>query len=823
MRNNFSRIRIGALGLMLTGSLALMPATSSWAQTAAAAQPAKEAGGLEEIVVTARKRVESAQDVPVSLTAITAEMIDRYDLTSLEKIAASTPQFNVGRASNGSGAQITLRGIGSQPTSIGLEQSTAIVVDGVYYGQGRVINEAFLDLSRVELLKGPQALYFGKNATAGVVNISTADPTKKWESMARAGYEFQARQPIVEGFISGPITSNLSFRLTGRFSKMYGDLFHNIAVPTTLTTFDLGNGFAATDRVQNPSRGPFPGTDEKVVRGTLKWEPIDKLTLTLKAGFNVADDSSNAGNYVPSVCAKADGTAQTNPLVRCAQSFDIHQPSAPAGFENGGVPGTRADGQPYNSYRSTTVTGTINYDIDRFSIASITNYNKNRNEWGLGFNIESPTSYTTSHEDTTYWSFSNENRLQTNFDGPLNGMIGTYYQRSTRDYFQNGNFIPLTDSSAPAAFQNLAYTKDSQTKGETVSGFGQLSWKIVPKVELNAGARYVHETKDSYLFHPYIISVLRGLFLQYDPNNPSTKVNANQKFDNWSPEATIRFKPTEDVMIYGAYKTAYKSGGFSGSAFVVNGAPVSNVAFAPEKAHGFEGGIKTTLLDRQLRLNMTAYSYTYDNLQVDFFDSISFQFITTNAGAATTKGVETEFEYAPRALPGLGLHGSVNYNKARYKDYIAPCYGGQSIQAGCSTTFLGGFGQDLSGAPTAMAPLVTASLGGSYETSVTDKLLLGFSVDTRYSSDYLASSFGEPLSRNGSYVNLDASVKLRTQDNHYEVALIGRNLTNKFRISGDLDAPNSGTGTGTANALPADILGFADNPRTIRLQFTWRP
>lgn len=811
-----------ALGLVLLATIAIPTENLALAQAGETAQPARESGGLEEIVVTARKRAESAQDVPVSLTAITAEMVERYDLTSLEKLAASTPQFNVGRASNGSGAQITLRGIGSQATSIGLEQSTAIVVDGVYYGQGRVINEAFLDLSRIELLKGPQALYFGKNATAGVINISTADPTQKWESMLRAGYEFQARQPILEGFISGPISPTLSFRLTARVSKMYGDLFKNIAVPTTLTTLDLGTG-ATTDRVQLPSDGPFPGTDERVVRGTLKWEPMDRLAFTLKAGFNVSKDDSNAGNYVPSVCAKADGTAQTNPLVRCSKSFNIHQPGHPAGFGNGGVPGTRADGQPFNDYKSRTFTGTINYDADRFSVTSVTNYNWNRNLWALGFNIESPTSFTTSAEDTTYWAFSNENRLQTNFDSPVNGMIGTYYQRSKRDYYQNGNFVALTDSSAPDPFKNLAYTKSSQTKGETISVFGQASWKIVPKVELNAGARYTNETKDSFLQSPYIMSVLRGLFLQYDPNDPATRINGDQKFTNWSPEATIRFKPNDDVMMYGAYKTAYKSGGFSNSAFVVNGAPASNIAFNPEKARGFELGIKTTLLDRQLRLNANVYSYKYDNLQVDFFDSITFQFITTNAGSATTKGVETEFEYAPDAVPGLGLHGSINYNRARYEDYIAPCYGGQSIQAGCNTTFLGGFGQDLSGQPTAIAPKVTASLGGSFETQMNNNWQFGFSADARYSGSYLGSSFGEPLSRNGSYISLDASVRLRTQDSRWEIALLGRNLTNNFHISGILDAPNSGTGTGTATALPADILGLADNPRTVRLQLTWRP
>jgi outer membrane receptor protein involved in Fe transport len=822
MRHIESQRILALVGLVLGASLWLAVPSASFAQSGGAAQPAKEPLGLAEVVVTARKRVESAQDVPVALTAITAELVDRYDLTSLEKVAASTPQFNVGRASNGSGAQITLRGIGSQATSIGLEQSTAIVVDGVYYGQGRVINEAFLDLARVELLKGPQALYFGKNATAGVVNISTADPTNKWESMVRAGYEFQAQEPIVEGFMSGPITPTLSFRLTGRYSKMNGDLFHNIAQPSTLTTLDLATG-ALTPRVQKPSEGPFPGTDDRAVRATLRWEPIDRLVFTLKAGYNNTKDESNAGNYVPSVCAKADGTAQTNPLVKCAGNFNIHQPSAPAGFENGGVPGTRANGQPFNDYKSKTFTGTVNYNADRFSITSVTNYNWNRNLWGLGFNIESPTSFTTSTEDTTYWAFSNETRLQTSFDGPVNGMIGTYYQRSKRDYFQNGNFVALTDSSAPDPYKNLAYTKSSQTKGETISAFGQLSWQIVPKVELAAGARFTHETKKSFLQSPYIMSVLRGLFLQYDPNDPKTRINGDQKFENWSPEATLRFKPNSNMMIYGAYKTAYKSGGFSNSAFVVNGAPASNIAFDPEKAHGFEGGIKTTLLDRQLRLNVNAYSYTFDNLQVDFFDSISFQFITTNAGSATTKGIETEFEYAPNAVPGLDLHGSINYNRARYENYIAPCYGGQSIQAGCNTTFLGGFGQDLSGQPTAIAPKVTASLGGNYEIDIPNNLVLGFSADARYSGSYLGSSFGEPLSRNGSYVSVDASLRLRTQDNHWEVALLGRNLTDDFHISGILDAPNSGTGTGTANALPADILGLADNPRTVRLQFTWRP
>lgn len=809
---------------LLGACIALASSVPAWSQTTDAVPEARESGGLNEVVVTARKRVESAQDVPVAVTAISAETVGRYDLTSLERLAASTPQLNVGRASNGSGAQITLRGIGSQSTSIGLEQSTAIIVDGVYYGQGRVINEAFFDLERIEILKGPQALYFGKNATAGVVNIATAGPTRDFQSMARASYEFKAQEPLLEGFVSGPLSDTVSFRIAARMSKMYDDLFTNVAVPTPLTTLDIGNGFAPTTRMQEPSKGPFPGTDNRTVRATLKFEPNDRLTASLKAGVNIAKDDSNAGNYVVAVCAKPDGTAQTNPLVRCAKNFDIHQPNAPTGFFGpGGIPGTRDDGQPFDTYKSWSTTGTLDYNADQFSFTSVNNYNWNRNRWALGFNIESPVSYVTATENTSFWAFSNENRVQTKFDGPLNAMIGTYYQKSKRDFRQYGNFTTLTDSTAGPDLELLANIRDSGTEGETLAGFGQVTWAFTPEMELSGGARYTRETKDSFLRQPYVISALRGLFPQYDPNDPATHIEAHQKFTNWSPEVTLRYKPTTDVMLYAAYKTAYKSGGFSNSAFLVAGAPESNVAFDPEKVNGFEAGIKTTLADHQLRLNLMAYSYEYKNLQVDFFDSITFQFITTNAGKATTKGAEAEFEFAPASISGLNLRGSLNYNRARYKDYVAPCYGGQSIAAGCDTTFLGGFGQDLSGKPTAMAPKITGSLGANFETPVGGNLKFGISADARYSGSYLASSFAEPLSRNGNYVNLDASIRLATADDRWETALIARNLTNNWRMNGVLDAPNSGTGTGTNAAVPADILGLADNPRTVRLQLTWRP
>jgi len=160
-------------------SLAAIAYASLGIATPAAAQEAaveEDEGGIKEIVVTARKREESTQDVPVSVSVIDSETLQNRDITTLESVAAISPQFTIGRAPSGSGATLVLRGIGSNSTSIGLEQSVAVVVDGVYYGQGRTINEGFFDLGRVELLKGPQALFFGKNATAGLVSITIADP-----------------------------------------------------------------------------------------------------------------------------------------------------------------------------------------------------------------------------------------------------------------------------------------------------------------------------------------------------------------------------------------------------------------------------------------------------------------------------------------------------------------------------------------------------------------------------------------------------------------------------------------------------------------------
>ncbi len=814
-----------APSMLLASTMLTLIAAPAIAQEAAppAQGDTAQAGGLGDIIVTARKRQETAQDVPVAVTAITAEQIVTRDVTSVEKITAIAPQFSVGRASNGSGAQLTLRGIGSSSTSIGIEQSVAVVVDGAYYGQGRVIQEGFFDLARVEVLKGPQALFFGKNATAGVISITTADPTAAPEFMIKGGYEFKSEQYRVEGYASMPLTDTLGFRVAARYTKMDGGYYRNIADDITYTELDAATG-ALTSHTATPAARKAPGEEEFLARATLKWEPVDRLTVSLKGSVDVSKVNNSSWNYVAFRCGNGD-SSQLNGYP-CERDFVTHQNNMPADIA-ANYPYAKSDGSLYNKYRSASGTLNVTYDADLLQLSSVTNYQWNNNRWTCACDFQSGGSEngigpTWATENSSWKAFSQELRALTQFDGPFNMMVGVLYQKTKRDFDQFVLTGGVSNSAAPEGYEYVTSAKDSFTKGETMAVFGQLTYRILPDLELAGGVRYTDETKNSFFTQPYNNPLLTGVFRDQDDPDGLGEVVARQHFRNWSPEATLTWKPTADLMVYGAYKTAYKSGGFSNGGInsKLSTDPTADLTFDPEKAEGFEIGFKSTLLSNQLRFNVTAFNYKYSNLQVDFFNSPIFAFQTLTADART-KGIEVEWQFAPNGIPGFDIHGSINYDKARYTDFpLAPCYAGQTPAEGCNLA--GNARQDLGGAPLSVAPRWTGNLGINYEVSVGTSNKLGFNVDSRYSASYLASGFGNPLSRQDKFLTIDAGVRFGAEDDNWQLAVIGKNLTNQFYVSGVVDGPSTGSGTGTPGGIKADQLGFGTLPLTVMFELTKR-
>jgi len=806
-----------AFGLVLTGAPAM----------AQEAQPSADdsQGGLTDIVVTARKRQESVQSVPVAVTALSAEMIEQRDITSIEKIAAATPNLNVGRASNGSAAQITLRGIGSSSTSIGIEQSVAIVVDGAYYGQGRVIEEGFFDLARVEVLKGPQALFFGKNATAGVISLTTKDPTSSWEGSLKAGYEFKAEQYSVEGIISGPISDTLGVRLAVRYSKMNGGYYDNVSVNRNYTTIDIRTGGNPETLISTPVESPMPQQEELLGRITLKWEPTSDLTNTLKMTVDQNDTLNNSWNYVAYSCGLASGISQLTGYP-CRADFVTHQNNLPVALSRVS-PFGRSDGAPYNRYRSWAINNGLEYDLGKVVLNSVTNYQYNKNSWACACNFQTTDTVAGgmifATENSTWKAFSQELRLTSKLDGIFNFMLGGLYQHTKRDFGQWGYYGGVRDTQAPAGLLYAASQKISNTKGETFAVFGQVTLKLMDSLELAGGGRYTHETKDSFFTQDYINPAYSAVYRS--SADPLGIIRANQTFNNFSPEVTLTYKPDRNLLIYGAYKTAYKSGGFSNGGInsALSADPFGDLTFNPEKARGFEFGIKSTLANNQLRANLTLFSYKVEDFQVDFFNSPVFAFNTLTADART-RGVELELEYAPRAVPGLNITAALNYNDAKYSSFPqGPCYSGQTRAEGCSILLLNGqTRQNLTGTKLSVAPEWTGVIGINYETDIGTDYMIGFNGSARFSDSYNPSAFGNPIARQKGYATFDAGIRFGAADDNWQIALIGKNLTNRFYVTGVVDGPSTGTGSGGLTGTKADQLGFGNLPRTVKIEVTKR-
>lgn len=780
------------------------------------AEAAPQSGvAIEEVVVTARKRDETAIAVPVAITAYGQKQLDRQAIRSFDDIAMLTPSLSVSQVSGGVGGSIVLRGVGTAAgTNPSFDQTVSVNVDGVQVSRGNALRLGQIDMQSVEILRGPQALFFGKNSPAGVISVKTADPTNQFESMVRGSYEPYGRESTGDLVVSGPITDTLKGRLALSTSKADG-WFTNDAGKA------LGVNASAPGAV-TPASSRGPASTFNFARATLLWEPTDRFSARAKFSFgeNKGDGFQQGGFqviYCPQGHSQTQAALLGNPGL--ATGLAVDDCHANSHYTQGGISPshlvsalglTSSDGGTYDSESIGSLE--LNYrPTDTIKLTSVTGlvHLIDRHYDSFSFQPTDALSALDFSLRSGYYSETEEARIQSDLpNSPVNGMLGVFFEHS--------GFSTYTYN-----FPTTPPLVDQAITGDTQSVFGQLTWNITHNLELAGGARWTDETKD--------FNVTRGgVSLAQAVNKAS--------FNNVSPEATLTWRPSRRLTAYAAYKQGFKSGGFAtpytSSSSVASIVGADNV-YRPELAKGEEIGLKSSLLGGALRLNLAAYNYTFDDLQVNSLDNSSGIPVikVTNAARASNRGIESDAIWHPEQAPGLDLHGSLNYNDAHYDSFLAECYIGQTIAQGCNqglNTATGAYtAQSLAGAPLLNAPKWTASLGFNYDADLDGRgPRWGVNSDLSYKSGYQPHPDEAPGALQAAAVFINAGARIYDEKRGWSVALIGKNLTDVYRVTTASNVPVTGnnalTGTNTRGGL-ADLTGFVNRGRELVFQVTLYP
>lgn len=755
------------IAMLIGGGLPLLmsPVAAQQAGGGGTAAGSVADGGLGDIVVTARKRAESLISVPVAVTALGSDDLQRYNATSLQQIAQLAPQLFITTAGTGHGATLSIRGVGSVSDDPGVDQSVGVYSDNVGIGRGRIIGVSQFDISQVEVLKGPQALFFGKNSPAGVVSITTAGPGKQFEAKVTGGYEFVANERYLEAAVGGPLSDSFGARLAVRGESMDG-FIRNIARPildplTRLTTPGA-----------NDSRAPKQ--KRLAARLTLAYEPTSDLTVVAKlfGAYNKTNDPTAQidRTCLPGVTFNVLGIV--DPFGDCkinrVHAITGLNPALAANWPrtNGGV--------TYGKTNFLSGSVVVNYDLGDYSLTSVSAAGRLEYHDFFNASVSSFEALMPQANELTK-TISQELRLNSDLDGPLNFTLGTYFERTTRDAPNSAMLLFLGPDMRSGTARNWNFTREAKNKSRTLSAFGQLRWEIVDDIEFAAGVRYTRDRKKARVFNSFVNTTAGSFTLLPE----GTELAGTFTDSNWSPEATLTWHPTPDQTFYAAYKTGYKSGGFSNPLLLRNNFGLANITYAPETTKGFELGYKARLLDNHLRIETAVYRYKFKGLQLSVFDPLTFSYFIKNAAAARTTGAEVSGQWL--VADGLTLRGNIAYNKAKFLDYPgALCYQGQTVAQGCTDQVRQL--QNMGGKALPRAPKWTFDPGGTFELPLTGDLTLGLDADAQFKTSFFTDSTDAPFPRQSKFWLFNASMRLTSEAMGWQLSLIGRNLSDKLYV-----------------------------------------
>lgn len=608
------------LAVLASGTALALVAVPAQAQQTKPAQEAQndqaqnDNGAIQEITVTAERRAQNSQDVPLALTTFSGDQVAPGAISSLVDVAVKTPnltvtQFNIGEP------QLYLRGIGSTLDSAAADPTVSVFLDEVYIGRPGSNAFDLYDLDRIEVLRGPQGTLYGRNVTGGAISIYSKKPSDTFEGKMGLTVGNYALS-VIRGYVNGPIADGLNGKLS--FSRTdRGGYSHNVR-----------NG-QELDNAGNFS-----------IRGQLLAKPSSRTEITLSADYS-RDRNNGDCRYMANL---------TSP----DQAFNgLYSPLIAAAQASLGVTDPRECSLTINQFARRNLAGgsvRIQHDMDWATLTSITSYRYNKYAWlqELG-GLDTPPGLLSveDNEGETSKQWTQEIRLGGGGSrSRLQWVVGLYGLSDSVDRFAN---VPIrfgpTSPVTPNVVLDRAWKQNAHSKSAAI--FGQATYEVVPTVSLTLGGRYTYDRKAIDQFYR------QGTKVIYDFKD------LNKSWERFTGRVTLDWKITPDVMAYATFSQGYKSGVFISQS---TSGPAAATPLDPENATNWEAGFKSQFLDRHVQLNLTGFDLTVKNLQL--FRLSGLTLVSENSNAKV-KGLEGDLQVIP--FRGLRLMGSLSVMDAKYQ------------------------------------------------------------------------------------------------------------------------------------------------------------
>jgi iron complex outermembrane receptor protein len=729
--------------LVSTALAGILSAAPAWAQQQETAEPTaaqtSDDDVGEEIIVTAQKRAQNVQDVPLSVTAVSGERLTSAGVTDISLLEKLAPGLQFGQSGND--ARPAIRGARTESISNQTDPIISFFVDGIYRSRTTQALAAFVDVNRVEVLRGPQGTLYGRNSFGGAINVISNAPVNETRAGATLtiGNYSQVR---AEGFINVPLTDTLYARFTASYDA------HD---PYVRNTFGKGNGLFDKDDVY--------------LRGQLRWEPTPELDMTLRASLwrQGGNGGSDFGYFVAGVPIDPNGGTFTFSDVISSKLNPIN-PRVGAGLN------TPSDKGPYSIARDAlfdldteqrTLDFEANYDFGPVAAKLLVGYADFETYRTADADLSiQPSGF--EYQIDTAETFTQELQLSSTGDGPFQYTVGAYHLTDKtlgifafdRIFNTNAANLPILTSPAPTAdFNSLA---DVDT--ESLAFYGQGTFSVTDFLRVTGGIRWTRDEKD--------FSRLTNATFTQPLVFPGTPFTDSATFKKVTYRAAAEFDLTPDNLLYASVATGFQAGGFNNSANTVTG----SAAFGPQNIRAYEIGSKNAFLDGRLTANLSLYWNEFRGLLANQFINVGTTVLTVsaNAGAARARGAELELNYRPSS--DFSLNAGITYNDAEFGTYI--------LQEPVT-----GLQQNLDGQRVPFTPDWTVRLGGEYRIRLSggDSITPGGNV--HYSSSFSTNDFDYDFGRQSSYAKVDLSLKYRPASDRWWLQAFGNNVTDKAVIT----------------------------------------